>query len=105
MYKKGTPIHVKGVIHFNNLIKKYDLEMTHPLVKEGEKIKFVYLKEPNPIGNNTIAIQDVLPSEFDLDRFIDKNKQFDKSFLEPVKSVTDAIGWDVEDRCTIDDFF
>jgi DNA polymerase elongation subunit (family B) len=79
--------------------------MTHPLVKEGEKIKFVYLKEPNPIGNNTIAIQNVLPKEFDLDRFIDKTKQFDKSFLEPVKSVTDAIGWDVEKRFTIDDFF
>ena len=105
MFKKGTPIHVKGVIHFNNLIKKYDLEMKHPLVKEGEKIKFVYLKEPNPIGNNTIAIQDVLPPEFDLDRFIDKNKQFDKSFLEPVKSVTDAIGWAVEKQFTIDDFF
>jgi DNA polymerase elongation subunit (family B) len=105
LFKKGTPIHVKGVIHFNRLIKKHNLEMTHPLVKEGEKIKFVYLKEPNPIGNNTIAIQNVLPKEFDLDRFIDKTKQFDKSFLEPVKSVTDAIGWDVEKRFTIDDFF
>ena len=105
LFKKGTPIHVKGVIHFNRLVKKHGLEMTHPLVKEGEKIKFVYLKEPNPIGNNTIAIQNVLPKEFDLDRFIDKTKQFDKSFLEPVKSVTDAIGWDVEKRFTIDDFF
>jgi len=105
LFKKGTPIHVKGVIHFNKLVKKHGLEMTHPLVKEGEKIKFVYLKEPNPIGNNTIAIQNVLPKEFDLDRFIDKTKQFDKSFLEPVKSVTDAIGWDVEKRFTIDDFF
>ena len=79
--------------------------MTYPVIKEGEKIKFAYLKEPNPIGNNTIAIQNVLPEEFDLLRFIDYNKQFEKSFLDPIKTITDAIGWKVEKIFTIDDFF
>jgi len=79
--------------------------MTYPVIKEGEKIKFAYLKEPNPIGNNTIAIQNVLPEEFDLLRFIDYNKQFEKAFLDPITTITDAIGWTTEDRVSIDDFF
>ena len=105
LYKKGTPIHVKGVIHFNNLVKKHKLQMTYPLIQEGEKIKFVYLKEPNPIGNNTIAMASVIPNEFGLNDYIDYTKQFEKSFLDPIKTITDAIGWKVEKIFTIDDFF
>jgi len=105
LYTKGTPIHVKGVIHYNNLVQKHKLGMSYPLIKEGEKIKFVYLKEPNPIGNNTIAIQDSLPEEFDLHRYIDYNKQFEKAFLDPIQTITDTIGWKTEKIFTIDDFF
>ena len=105
LFTKGTPIHVKGVMHYNQLVKKHKLDMTYPVIKEGEKIKFAYLKEPNPIGNNTIAIQNVLPEEFDLLRFIDYNKQFEKAFLDPITTITDAIGWTTEDRVSIDDFF
>lgn len=105
IYKKGTPIHVKGVIHYNRLVKKHKLTMTYPEIKNGEKIKFVYLKEPNPLGNNTIAISSVLPEEFGLHRFIDYNKQFDKAFLDPITTITDAIGWKTEKIFTIDDFF
>ena len=79
--------------------------MTYPLIQEGEKIKFVYLKEPNPIGNNTIAMASVIPNEFGLNDYIDYTKQFEKSFLDPIKTITDAIGWKVEKIFTIDDFF
>ena len=105
IFKKGTPIHVKGVIHYNKLVEKHKLKMTYPFIQEGEKIKFVYLKEPNPLGNNTIAISSVLPEEFGLHRFIDYNKQFDKAFLDPIKTITDTIGWKTEQSFTIDDFF
>ena len=105
LFKKGTPIHVKGVIHFNNLVKKHKLDMTYPVIKEGEKIKFVYLKEPNPIGNNTIAMASIIPDEFGLNDYIDYTKQFEKAFLDPIKTITDAIGWKVEKIFTIDDFF
>jgi DNA polymerase elongation subunit (family B) len=79
--------------------------MTYPIIQEGEKIKFVYLKEPNPLANNTIAIGSILPEEFDLHRFVDYNKQFEKAFLDPIKTITDTIGWQLEKRFTIDDFF
>ena len=105
VFKKGTPIHVKGVIHYNMLVEKHNLGMTYPIIQEGEKIKFVYLKEPNPLANNTIAIGSILPEEFDLHRFVDYNKQFEKAFLDPIKTITDTIGWQLEKIITMDDFF
>lgn len=105
VFKKGTPIHVKGVLFFNKLVKENKLERTYPIIKDGEKIKFCYLKEPNPIQNNTIAIASELPSEFGLDNYIDYDVQFEKSYLEPIKTITDIIGWELERKITLDSFF
>ena len=105
VYKKGTPIHVKGVLHYNKLLKDKKLDRKYPIIKEGEKVKFCYLKEPNPLHNNTIAILNELPTEFELEKYIDYNIQFEKAFLEPIKTITDSIGWDVEKKFTLDSFF
>jgi len=105
LYKKGTPIQVRGAILYNIMIKKLKLGNKYPTIQEGEKIKFVYLKEPNPIGENIIAYFQTLPSEFKLDKYIDYDMQFDKSFLEPLKNVLDTIGWQVEKRGTLESFF
>ena len=81
------------------------LESKYPLIQEGEKIKFVYLKEPNPIGENIIAYFQTLPVEFKLQKYVDYDMQFEKSFLEPLKNVLDTIGWQVERRGTLESFF
>ena len=104
-YKKGTPIHVKGTIIHNTLLKKKKLTNTHQLIQEGEKIKFSYLKEPNPAGDTVISMGTILPPEFGLHEYIDYNMQFSKSFLEPLKSILNCVGWDHEKRNTIEDFF
>jgi DNA polymerase elongation subunit (family B) len=105
LYKKGTPIQVRGAILYNTMINKMKLGNKYPTIQEGEKIKFVYLKEPNPIGENIIAYFQTLPSEFKLDKYIDYDMQFEKSFLEPLKNVLDTIGWQVERRGTLESFF
>jgi len=105
LYKKGTPIQVRGAILYNDLIRKLKLESKYPLIKEGEKIKFVYLKEPNPISENVIAYFQNLPPEFNLNKYIDFDMQFEKSFLEPLKSVLDSIGWKSEQVGTLESFF
>ena len=72
---------------------------------DGDKIKFAYLKTPNPIGETVIATADYIPAEFNLNKYIDREMQFSKSFLEPLKAITEVIGWEVEHRSTLEDFF
>ena len=105
LYKKGTPIHVKGTIIHNKLLKQHKLTKAHQMIQEGEKIKFSYLKEPNPTGDTVISMLTTLPREFGLHEYIDYNMQFNKSFLEPLKNVLKCVGWEHEKRNTLEDFF
>ena len=104
LYTKGTPIHVKGALLFNMMLKQKGIK-TIPPIQDGDKIKFAYLKEPNPIGDTVIATPDELPKEFKLDKYIDRETQFNKSFVEPLRSITDVIDWEVEHRSTLEEFF
>ena len=104
IYSTGTPIQVKGALIFNHLLKEHNIKNIPPIV-DGDKIKFAYLKTPNPLGETVIATADYLPKEFGLDALIDRNMQFEKSFLEPMKSITDVIGWNISDNSTLEDFF
>ena len=90
LYKKGTPIHVKGAILYNMLLKKMDLDKKYPAIQEGEKLKFTYLKMPNPIKDTVISYPTKLPTEMGLDNYIDYDLQFDKAFLEPIKIILDC---------------
>lgn len=104
IYKKGTPIHVKGALLFNHYLRKNNISNIPP-IQNGDKIRFAYLKLPNVIQDTVIAAPDSLPPELDLDRFIDREMQFKKCFLEPVKSITSIIGWETEKRSTLESFF
>ena len=105
LYKKGTPIHVKGAILYNARLKALKLEKKYPLIQEGEKIKFTYLKMPNPIKDTVISYPSRLPQEFGLQAFIDYDVQFSKAFIEPIKVVLDCMGWSTEKINTLESFF
>ena len=105
VFGKGTPIHVRGALLYNDLLQKKKLTKKYPLIKEGEKIKFIYLKEPNTIQSNIISFSNGLPKELDLDKYIDHDTQFDKSFVEPLKIILDSIGWKTEHVSSLEDFF
>ncbi len=105
MYKKGTPIHVKGAILYNHYLKKLGLDKQYPMIQEGEKLKFAYLKTPNPFKDTVISFPTRLPSEFGIKEFIDYEMQFDKAFVEPIKVVLDCMGWKTEKQNSIEDFF
>jgi DNA polymerase elongation subunit (family B) len=102
-YKKGTPIHVRGAILYNKLAKEKGLMVEG--VKDGTKVKFCYLKTPNPLMENVIAFPQFLPKEFELEQYIDYETQFDKTFKDPLKLVTDAINWNVDKVSTLESFF
>jgi DNA polymerase elongation subunit (family B) len=105
IYKKSTPIAVKGGLLYNHLVKTKRLTKSYPLIREGDKIKFCYLKEPNPIREHVISFVTALPDEFGLEQYIDRETQFDKAFLEPLKKLLDIVGWSVEDKASLDTLF
>ncbi len=105
IYSKGTPIHVRGVLLYNYLLKKHKLTKKYQSIREGEKIKFAYLKEPNTLRENVISVSTHLPKEFELEKYIDYDLQFDKAFLQPIKNILDVIGWKTEKQGSLESFF
>ena len=105
LYKKGTPIHVKGAILYNHYLKKMNLDKQYQMIQEGEKLKFAYLKSPNPFKDTVVSFPTRLPKEFGLNEYIDYELQFEKAFLEPIRVVLDCMGWKTEKQNSIEDFF
>ena len=105
LYKLGTPIHVKGAILYNHYLKEKGLTKKYPLIQEGEKLKYSYLKTPNHFKNTVISFPGRLPKEFELDKYIDYDLQFEKSFIEPIKVILDCMGWTTEKISSLEDFF
>ena len=105
LYKKGTPIHVKGAILYNHNLKQKNLTKKYPLIQEGEKVKFTYLKMPNPFKDTVISYPSRLPKEFELQEYIDYDMQYDKAFLDPIRVILDCMGWKTEKTSSIEDFF
>jgi DNA polymerase elongation subunit (family B) len=105
IYKKGTPIHVRGSLLYNRLLDEMKIADKYPYVYEGDKVKFCYLKQPNKLKDNVISIPGTLPKVFGIESFIDYDTQFSKGFLEPIKTITESIGWEVEKRATLEAFF
>ena len=105
VFVNGKPIAVKGALLFNHHLKKHKLTKKYSVIKDGEKVKFVYLKTPNPIGEHVISFTNTLPKELELHKYIDYTKQFEKSFIEPLSTIVKVIGWDLERRTTLESLF
>jgi DNA polymerase elongation subunit (family B) len=96
LHKKGTPFHVRGALLYNHYLKEKGLDKKYPYIKDGEKIKFTYLKQPNPFKDYVVSFSNRLPVEFELQTYIDYETQFEKTFLDPIKIVLDCIDWTTE---------
>ena len=105
IYKKGTPIHVKGALIYNHYILKNKLQRKYPLIKDGDKIKFLMLRQPNTVKDTVISFATKIPYEFDLHKYVDYDLQFEKTFTDPLKFILDSIGWKLEREATLEAFF
>tara|TARA_B100000131_G_scaffold90417_1_gene87138 strand:+ start:1129 stop:3618 length:2490 start_codon:yes stop_codon:yes gene_type:complete len=105
IFKKGTPIHVKGALIYNHHIKRLKLAYKYPYINEGDKIKFVKLKDPNPFKFDVVSYMGRLPHEFELDKYIDYDTQFQKTFIDPLSFILNSIGWKVEEEANLELFF
>ena len=105
IYNKGTPIHVKGSLIYNYNIHKHKLERKYPLIKNGDKIKFLMLKQPNTVKDTVISFATKIPHEFELHKYVDYDMQFEKTFTDPLKFILDSIGWKLEREASLEAFF
>jgi DNA polymerase elongation subunit (family B) len=105
LYGFKTPAHTKAAIIYNDQIKKARLSNEYPIIFDGDKIKFAYLKQPNPVQDTVIGALHILPKELGIHEYIDYGVMFDKSFLKPIDSILGVIGWEAEHRGTLDALF
>jgi DNA polymerase elongation subunit (family B) len=105
IFIKGTPIHIKGSLIYNYHLNDKNLNYKYPLIQEGDKIKFILLKEPNPFKFNVCSYIASLPREFELKEYINYDLQFEKSFLDPMRFILGAIGWHAEKQASLEEFF
>ena len=109
LFAKGAPIHVKGAILYNYLLDKEKLNGKFPKIQEGDKIKFVNMKQPNIYQSSAFSFMTSFPKELDLFDKIDYDVQFDKSFVEPLRFITDKINWLIDDsygvQGSLEEFF
>ena len=102
--KITIPIHVRAAINYNYLVNKYKLSNKFEFIKNGSKIKFLPLKEPNPIKSHVIGFIDNIPTEFGLDEFIDKEAHFNKMFISPLETFLIYNGWTIQENTLLDMF-
>jgi hypothetical protein len=105
IFIKGTPIHVKGALIYNHQIKEFGLQNKFPYIQEGDKIKFIKLVEANPFKFDVISYITSLPTEFKLKQYVDYETQFEKTFLDPMRFILQAIGWEHEPKASLEAFF
>lgn len=105
IYRKGTPIHVKGSLIYNHMIQTHKLTNKYEAINEGGKIKFLSLKVPNPTHDKVIAFIHKLPPEFGLHKYVNYDEQFDRAFLDPLASIMEIIGWNHEQRASLESLF
>ena len=109
LFAKGAPIHCKGAILYNHLVKKNKLSNKYQYIQEGDKIKFINLKQPNIYQCSSISFMTKLPKELDLHKSVDYDVQFEKSFVEPLNFILQKINWLVDKsygtQGSLEDFF
>jgi DNA polymerase elongation subunit (family B) len=104
-FQSQTPIHVRGSVVYNEMLKKKKLTNKYQSITSGEKIKFAYLKNPNPTQDYVISCPNGLPKELKMETYIDYAVQFEKGYLSPIESITNTMGWQAEKRATLEDWF
>ena len=109
IFLKGVPMHCRGALLYNHFTKRNKLTHKYPLIQEGEKIKFIHLRTPNPMSSNVISFITKLPKELDIHRYIDYDMQYEKAFVEPLTFIMNQIGWNIDrsygTQTTLEDFF
>lgn len=101
---KGTPAAVKGALYYNDYSTRILGNEFEPIL-EGEKVKYLCLKEPNLLRNKAVSFPVFLDKKLGLDEDIDYEKMFNDTFIKPLEPVMGILGWTAEPVGTLEDMF
>jgi len=94
-FEKGTPAHVKAGITYNRLLKFFNAPFKHEPIRDGDKVKWVYLKN-NPLGLETVAFKDYNDPKEIMDfveQYIDRDKLYASDMENKVDDFYTALKW------------
>lgn len=105
-HKSGVtiPIHVNGSITHNRLVNELKLSSKYEYIRNASNIRYILLKEPNPLKTHVISFVTEFPPEFNLEKYIDKEAQFEKVFISPLTSFMIYNGWTLKENTLLDLF-
>jgi DNA polymerase elongation subunit (family B) len=95
-FEKGTPAHVKAGIAYNRLLKFFNCPYKHEPIRDGDKVKWVYLKT-NPLGLDTLAFKDYNDPKEVMDfveTYIDRDKIFEAELENKLDDFYNALKWE-----------
>jgi len=101
--EKGIPFHVYGALTYNETLERLKLTDTFEPIREGEKIKAVYLREPNPFHSHVMSAAYGCPADWKIEQWIDYETQCEKVFLSPVRDLLTVVGWTVRHEASLFD--
>ena len=99
---KGIPIHVAGALAFNRRIEAEQLADIEP-IREGAKIRFAYLREPNPFHCHVLSAMYGCPETWQVEKYLDYDRQFQIAVLDPLNAILSLVGWSAEHHATLFD--
>lgn len=94
-FENKAPVGVKAAVRYNDLLKFKGLDKKHTQIVEGDKIKWVYLKD-NPYKIDTMGFLDFdLPGPIRkfIEKYVDIPKSFDTILKNKLESFYEDLGW------------
>ncbi len=104
-YKKGAQAHLRAAIVYNKHLRDAKLDQKYPLIVSGDKIKYCMLRKANPTGEDVVGCPGMMPRELGLDQYVDRDEQFLRGFLSPLRLILDSIGWHDEEKLDLSGYF
>jgi hypothetical protein len=90
---KGMPIHVKSSYFYNQMLQRLNTGNKYEEITSGDKVRYMYVEQPNKYGLSTIGFKYDFPTEFAETFKPDYEKMFEKILFESIKRFYDNIGW------------
>lgn len=90
---KHMPIHVRAAYFYNMFLEKFKIERKYESLSSGDKVRYLYARQPNRYGINIIGYKYTYPKEFKNIFELDREKMFEKIIFSVIDRFYEAVNW------------